>query len=103
MNHIIDKLSDIEHDATAIMDAAGIRKKEIAQAMTDKTAAFDKQLEADTTAELNNLKARMEVDMKAKLSKQESEAGEVLSMIEANYHAKHETYVRELFKAMIER
>lgn len=103
MNNIIDKLSNIEHDATAIMDAAGVRKKEIAKEMADKTETFDQQLETETAAKINNLKVRMEVDMQTKLSKQKSDADKVLAMIEANYHDNHETYVKELFKAMIER
>ena len=102
MNNMIDKLSDIEHDATAIMDAAYARKKEIAKEMEDKTSAFDKQLEADTAAKLSDLRAKMEVDMQTKLSKQKSDADKVLAMIEEDYHNNHETYARELFKAMIE-
>lgn len=103
MNHIIDKLSDIEYDATAIMDAAGERKKEIAQEMAAKTEAFDKQLEAETTARISDLRARMEIDMQTKLSEQKSDAEKVLAMMEASYHDHHEAYVKELFKAMIER
>lgn len=103
MNNIIDKLSDIEHDATAIMDTAGVRKKEIAQEMAAKTEAFDKQLETETTARINDLRARMEVDMQTKLSEQKTDADKVLALMEANYHQHHEAYVKELFKAMIER
>lgn len=103
MNHMIDKLSAIERDATAIMDAAAMRKKEIAKEMEDKTIAFDRQLEADTNAQIHNLKANMEVDMQAKLSKQKSDAEAVLKQMEDNYHDNHEAYVKELFDTMIER
>ena len=103
MNHMIDKLSAIEHEATAIMDAAAARKKEIAQEMEDKTTAFDKQLEADTAAKIQDLKSKMEVDMQAKLSKQKSDAERVLAMMEETYQTHHNDYVRELFDAMIER
>lgn len=103
MNNMIDKLSNIEHDATAIMDAANARKKEIAKEMEDKTSVFDKQLEADTAARLSDLRAKMEVDMQAKLSKQKSDADKVLVMMNENYQNNHETYARQLFKAMIER
>lgn len=103
MNHMIDKLSAIEHDATAIMDAAAAQKKEIAQEMEDRTTAFDNQLEADTNAKIHDLKAKMEVDMQAKLSKQKSDAERVLAMMEESYEAHHKAYVKELFDAMIER
>lgn len=103
MNHLIDKLSAIENDATAIMDAAAAQKKDIAQEMEDRTTAFDNQLEADTTAKIHDLKAKMEIDMQAKLSKQKSDAERVLAMMEESYEAHHENYARELFDAMIER
>lgn len=103
MNHVIDKLSGIEHDATAIMDAANARKKEISQEIADKTASFDTQLEADTTSKINDLKANMEEEMQAKLSKLKSDAQEVLAQMQESYHANHETYAKELFKAMIAR
>ena len=52
VNHVIDRLSDIEHDAGAIMDGANARKKEIAKEMADKTAAFDAQLEQETAGRI---------------------------------------------------
>lgn len=103
VNHMIDKLSSIEHDAAAIMDAAYARKKEFAQEMEDKTIAFDKQLEADTNARIQQLKEDMEVDMQAKLSKQKSDAEAVLTMMEQNYQTHHGAYVKKLFETMIER
>lgn len=103
MNHMIDKLFTIEHDATAIMDAANTRKKELAKELEDKIAAFDHQIEAETNAKIQDLKAGMEVDVQTKLSKQKSDAEKVLTMMEENYLEKHETYVKELFDAMIER
>lgn len=103
MNHMIDKLSAIEHDATAIMDAAYARKKEIAREMEDKTLAFDRQSEAETNARIQELKANMEVDMQTKLSKQKSDAEAVLAMMEENYRKHHGDYVKELFDAMTER
>ena len=103
MNHMIDKLSAIEHDATAIMDAAAAQKKEIAQEMEDRTTAFDNQLEADTNAKIHDLKAKMEVDMQAKLSKQKSDAEETLRQMEDSYAAHHTEYAQALFRTMTER
>lgn len=103
MNNIIDQLSDIEHNAVAIMDAATTRKKEIAAEMADKTLAFDTQLETDTAGKIQEMKHAMEIDMQAKLSKQKADANEALTQMEANYHENHERYAKELFDAMIGR
>lgn len=103
MNNMIDQLSDIEHDAVAIMDAANTRKRELAKEMAEKTSAFDAQVESDTAGKIAEMRAAMELDMQAKLSKQKSEAQKVLEDMETNYHTNHGRYVKELFKTMIER
>ena len=42
--------------------------------MADKISSFDAQIQADTAKKLVDLRAQMEVDMQAKLSKQKSDA-----------------------------
>lgn len=103
MNDMIEKLSDIEHTATSIMEAANVRKKEAAKDMEDKTTAFDHQLELETTAQINSIKATMETEMQAKLSAQRADSEEALKQLEESYRANHETLVKELFNTMIER
>ncbi|MEG0214745.1 MAG: ATPase [Hungatella sp.] len=103
MNNVVDKLSDIEQDAVAIMDNAQVRKKELAKEAEHKISIFDQQLEALTTQKINDLKNKMEVDMQAQLSKQKSDAEKAIQQMEESYLANHEAYVKKLFQAMTER
>lgn len=103
MNDMIEKLSDIEHTAASIMDAAHVRKKEAAKEMEDETAAFDRQLEAETASQISILKAKMETDMQAKLSAQRTVSLEILKELEDTYQTNHEALVKELFETMTER
>ncbi len=48
MDTVIEKISEIESAATAIMEDANERKKAFAKEMEERTAVFDAQLEAET-------------------------------------------------------
>lgn len=101
MDTIINKISDIESAAAAIMEDANVRKKAFAEEMDQKTAAFDKELEAETAAKLEALRSRMEVEMQKKLAEQKAGAEKILELMVKNYESHHESYARELFQAMI--
>ncbi len=101
MDTVIDRISEIEAAAGAIMDEANVRKKEFARQMTEKTAAFDRQLEEETAGRIRKVQEAMEADMREKLSRQKAESDELLRRIEENYETHHEAYTEVLFKAMI--
>ena len=100
VNHVIDRLSDIEHDAGAIMDGANARKKEIAKEMADKTAAFDAQLEQETAGRIQALREEMERSMQKRLAELKAEADAQARQLEETYEARHTDYARQLFQAV---
>ena len=69
--------------------------------MAKKTAAFDRELDSETEAKLQKIRAEMEVEMDSKLSKQKSDAKKVLAWMEKNYENHHTEYVIQLFQSMI--
>lgn len=101
MDTVIAKISEIESAATAIMENANERKKAFANEMEERTAAFDAQLEADTNKRVDELRARMEVDMNERLKKQRDDSKLILDAMEQRYQEHHTQYVEELFKNMI--
>lgn len=101
MDTVIDRISEIEAAAGAIMDEANVRKKEFARQMAEKTAAFDRQMEEETAARIRRVQEAMEADMTKKLSMQKADSDELLRRIEENYETQHEAYTEALFKAMI--
>lgn len=101
MDTVIDKISEIEAAATAIMDDANERKKAFAREMEERTAAFDAQMEAETNKRIGELRARMEIEMNERLEKQRSDSQKVLRAMEQRYEEHHTQYVEELFNKMI--
>lgn len=101
MDTVIEKISEIESAATAIMEDANERKKVFAREMEERTAAFDTQLEEETNKRIEELRARMEIEMNERLEKQRYDSRNVLRAMEQRYQEHHTEYVEELFKKMI--
>lgn len=76
-------------------------KKPLPKKWRKKTAAFDRELDSETEARLQKIRAEMEVEMDSKLSKQKSDANSVLTWMEKNYENHHTEYVMQLFQSMI--
>lgn len=101
MDTVIEKISEIESAATSIMDEANERKKAFAKEMEERIARFDAKLEAETSKQIEALRASMEVDMNNRLKKQQNDSRRVLDAMEKRYKAYHTQYVEELFQQMI--
>lgn len=102
MDTVLNKISEIESSATSIMDQANIRKKEYTKEMEERTTTFDAQLEKDTNQKLEDLRNRMEIEMKTQLEQQRADAEATLKLMERNYKQNHEDYAATLFQQMIE-
>ncbi|MDO4268565.1 MAG: ATPase [Eubacteriales bacterium] len=101
MDKVIKQISDIESAAAAVMDAANERKQTFAAEMAEKTAAFDRELDARAEQKIRQLQQRMEADMKARLAKQKADAEALLAQMEKNYADHHKEYVQKLFEALV--
>ncbi len=67
MDRIIGKISLIENKAVKIMDDAAARKKDIAEQIRRETESFDRELEAETSARIDEVRTSMEAEMKKKI------------------------------------
>ena len=101
MNTLIQQISEVESAASAAMDDANMRKKAFAQEMAEKTAAFDRELDARVEQQLGELRSRMEARMEARLAGQQEEARAACRKMEQNYEDHHSEYVRTLFHCLI--
>lgn len=101
MDTVIKKISEIENAASSVMEDANVRKKAFAGEMEEKTAAFDKELDDHTGQKINDLRAKMEIEMNSKLSKQKADAENMLSRMEKNYEDHHAEYAKALFQSLI--
>ena len=97
MDKVIKKISEIEATASSVMDDANKRKQAFAKEMEEKTAEFDRNLDAQTEKKINEL----EIEMNSKLSKQKSDAAAFLAQMQTNYDNHHRTYVQKLFEQLV--
>ena len=58
MDHIVKKLSEIEHAAEAVVEHAELEKSELEERIQNERNQFDKQLEDHTQKELNDIQGR---------------------------------------------
>ncbi len=101
MDKLIKKISEIEASASLIMDGVNDRKAAFSEEMRKRTADFDAGLEADTANKLDALRADLERNLKARLSKQESKANQAIERLNASYELHHKQYAQRLFQDMI--
>ena len=99
MDTVINRLSEIEAAAGAIVEEANARKKAFAEEM--ETAAFDKSMEQETARRIAEIQEKMEADMNGLLAKQKAESEALLKELEDNYNRHHEEYAEALFQKMI--
>ena len=100
MDRSIGKISLIENKAVKIMDDAAARKKDIAEQIRRETESFDRELEAETSARIDEVRTSMEAEMKKKLACQQSRADHMLEKLENHYKCQSKNYVEQLFKEM---
>ena len=102
MDTVIRQISEIEAAASAVMDDAIARKKAFAREMEEAAGAFDWELEEETENRIRTLRSNMETEMKARLSRQKSDAEDLLKRMEQNYESHHQEYARQLFRTLTE-
>lgn len=102
MEHVITKLSEIEHDAAAIMEQVNVKKKDATMQLKQQISDFDSQLHADTQSRLDDLKNEAEAKLNLQLAEQKRLADSAILQLEKLYEANHEQYAKQLFESMIE-
>ena len=70
MDTVINRLSDIEEAAGAIVEEANVRKKAYAAEIEKKTADFDQELDQETARRIAEIQKKMETDMDQLLAEQ---------------------------------
>lgn len=101
MNTIIEKLSHIESQSTAVMDDANEKKKAFAKEIASRTSLFDQELERATEQRIQALRQEKENELEHKLKTQQQKATQLLDIMEHNYHTYHGDYVNTLFESLI--
>ena len=78
MEDIISKLAEIEAAASHIMEDVSEQKKQLAQEYETAIREFDQAMDKEMQEKTRKIRDELEIDMKAKLDKQRSDAQKVL-------------------------
>ena len=92
MDHIVKKLSEIEHAAEAVVEHAELEKSE----------QFDKQLEDHTQKELNDIHKGLNRQMDEILARQNRKNQTAIEELKKDFEEKHTAYAEKIVRRIIE-
>ena len=95
MDSIINKLTEIESAASAIVQHAEAEKS----ALDEK---FDKKREADTQRQIQEIRDKLEAETSRILSGQSQESQDELNALQKEYDEKHSDYAHEILRRITE-
>ena len=95
MDSIINKLTEIESAASAIVQHAEAEKS----ALDEK---FDKELAADTQRQIQGIRDKLESETSRILSGQSQESQDELDALQKEYDEKHSDYAHEILRRITE-
>ena len=99
MDHIVKKLSEIEHAAEAVVEHAELEKSELEERIQNERNQFDKQLEDHTQKELNDIHKGLNRQMDEILARQNRKNQ---TAIEELKKEKHTAYAEKIVRRIIE-
>ena len=100
MDSIINKLTEIEFAASAIVQHAEAEKSALDEKFDKKRMDFDKELEADT--QIQEIRDKLESETSRILSGQSQESQDELDALQKEYNEKHSDYAHEILRRITE-
>lgn len=99
MDSIINKLTEIESAASAIVQHAEAEKSALDEKFDKKRMDFDKELEADTQRQIQGIRDKLEAETSRILSGQSQDE---LDALQKEYNEKHSDYAHEILRRITE-
>ena len=99
MDSIINKLTEIESAASAIVQHA---EAALDEKFDKKRMDFDKELEADTQRQIQEIRDKLEAETSRILSGQSQESQDELNALQKEYDEKHSDYAHEILRRITE-
>lgn len=98
MEQILNKLSEIEATANAIMQDAARQKQALSEEAEKQTREFDAALEKETSDEIRKIREYLAREKDARINELRAETEDQLSRLDAYYEAHHKSLCSELFQ-----
>lgn len=102
MESIVNKLTEIEAAASAIVTHAEAQKEALDKEYDEKRRAFDTELESKTQARLCAIREELEKNTSGILESQSGASEDTIRALEAEYAQKHTEYAHEILRRITE-
>lgn len=102
MEQILNKLSEIEATANAIMQDATRQKQALSEEAEKKAREFDAGLEKETSEQILKIRNDLEQEKDVRIAQLRQATEEQLTRLDSYYEANHEQLATELFRKITE-
>lgn len=102
MDSIVNKLTEIESAASAIVQHAEVQKEEMEKEYDEKRRIFDSELEAKTQAQIKAIRDELEATTSQILDTQSSESTSTIDALQREYEENHTEYAKEILRRITE-
>ena len=98
MESIVNKLTEIEEAASAIVTHAEAQKEVLDKEYEEKRRTFDTELENKTQARLADIRRELEKNTSGILESQNGASEDTIRALEKEYAEKHTEYAHEILR-----
>lgn len=102
MDSILEKLTEIENTAAAIVNHAEEQKDVLDREYEQKRKDFDQKLEKETQEHLMKIRQQLEKETSEVLDSQGGASTDMITKLQKEYEEKHTEYAREILKRITE-
>lgn len=102
MEQLLNKLSGIELAARSVQEEADKTKKALSEEMEKQCQSFDAELEAETTARIQQIRSGLEKEKDTQLTALRKDTAERFAALDSYFAANHERLSEELFKKILQ-
>ena len=102
MDSIVNKLTEIEDAASAIVQHAEDQKEVLNKEYENKRKAFDAELEKETQLRIDAIRSGLEEKTSGILDSQSGSSTEFIAALEKEYEEKHTKYAHEILRRITE-
>ena len=101
MESVINKLTEIETAASRILEGAANQKRLLDQQQEERTAAFDRDLDARTADRLQNIRKTLKSETDADLDRLREGINRELAAMDDYYNKNHDTLSTKICEKLI--
>lgn len=102
MDSIVNKLTEIEDAASAVVQHAEDQKSRLEKEYEEKRRTFDEELEKKTSARLESIRTELDKNTSDILEGQNGASEQTILALRKEYEEKHTEYAHEILRRITE-